>query len=218
MLNIIDSNYRFLQSLPFEIGIYTDEIRNNVKIVNFQFNGNNCYLTHLDLPKFNIETETAIFDRENKQWNIVDKNSVLTSQERRDKKLQELQSYLSQFKECIIKYGNIQIKSDINIAQEVLKNKITNGEFFDYDIDKFAISITSVPKLVAQQFNQQVESFKTDLRAFRLFYEGLINKSDNPEMIEFNPIKLRGSEDYFEPQMVVLELIGNYKPVSLASI
>jgi hypothetical protein len=121
MLNIVDSNYRFLQPLPFDIGIYTDEIRNNVKIINFQFNGNNCYLTHLDLPKFNIETETVIFDKENLQWNIALKDSVLTTQEKKQQKLTLLSKLYNNVQTTYLQNGYFII---LPFLQEVENNKV----------------------------------------------------------------------------------------------
>jgi hypothetical protein len=121
MLNVIDYNYRFLQILPFDLGIYTDEIRNTTSIVDFNFNGSSCYLTHVALPDFDSNIKTAVFNRATIIWDIVDKNSVLTTQEIKQQKIDILSKNYFKIQTTYLQNGYFIV---LPFLQEVENNKV----------------------------------------------------------------------------------------------
>lgn len=119
---VFDSHSRLMSNrVPLFKERYTDEIANNIGYMEQKFNNNDYFITHIAPPNFNLENETAIFDKEKKEWSIVSKGDSLTTDEIKKQKMDILYKNYYNLQTAYLQNGYFIA---LPFLQEVENNKV----------------------------------------------------------------------------------------------
>lgn len=147
------------------------------------------------------EGDIISFDKETQTWIYSTKGTVTLEKERLEMlqkaKLEKIKSFLEFVTSSEVEKGSISLSNIPNISvidtlkniQEVLKNKISNGDVFDYHIKSMQKTISNIPRQQAISFAHEVENHLTALGAYKRFYLGFTDENNNKIKGEIDNIK-----------------------------
>ena len=174
------------------------------------------------------EGDTIAFNATLEQWNYVTKGQItqdkLKAEALQLAKEEKKRLFLEFITKSQVEQGcifldimpSVYVIDSLKNIQEVLKNKISNGDLFDYHIKSIKKTITNIPKAQAISLAHAVENHLTALGAYKRFYLGF---NDNNVQTDGEIDKVKSIEELsqisFKNNMYVAKALFEVQKLNL---
>ena len=132
------------------------------------------------LPQYDDASQMFFDDKQ--AWEYTTKNEEILKIELQEAKLQKKNDFLAfkkakQLNQCKIEIVDTaySITGDVSVVQNMVKNKLSGSDTFDYELKQYNKIIKFIPKSVAQEFASQIETYRTKCNTYETYYLGYDN-------------------------------------------